>query len=79
MKAPVRLSTYSTAPRNFLPLNHLQWLSRGGEDELSNLALVCPNHHRAVHGCDAPFDFGRMAFDFGTRHEVLKLNEHLGG
>jgi hypothetical protein len=58
--------------------HHLQWLSRGGEDELSNLALVCPNHHRAVHGCDAPFDFRRMAFDFGTRQEMLKLNEHLG-
>lgn len=58
--------------------HHLHWLSRGGEDELSNLALVCPNHHRAIHGCDAPFDFGRMAFDFGTQRESLSLNEHLG-
>jgi hypothetical protein len=25
----------------------VRWLSRGGEDALTNLVLVCPNHHRA--------------------------------
>lgn len=29
--------------------HHIQWLSRGGEDELQNLALVCPNHDAAIH------------------------------
>lgn len=42
--------------RNLCHAHHLQWLSRGGEDEISNMALVCPNHHAAIHGCDAPFD-----------------------
>ena len=25
--------------------HHLHWLSRGGEDELGNMAMLCPNHH----------------------------------
>lgn len=57
--------------------HHLQWLSRGGEDLLENMALVCPNHHAAIHGCDAPFDFGDQTFDFGGRREPLKINLHL--
>src|SRR5262249_49847856 len=38
--------------------HHLQWLSRGGEDVLENMALVCPNHRSAIHACDAPLDYG---------------------
>ena len=35
--------------------HHILWLSRGGEDALTNLVLLCPNHHRAVRsdGCAA--------------------------
>jgi Predicted restriction endonuclease len=33
--------------------HHIRWLSRGGDDALDNLMLVCPNHHRAIHRCDA--------------------------
>lgn len=57
--------------------HHLQWLSRGGEDSLANLALVCPNHHAAIHGCDAPFDFGDQTFDFGGVRERLRVDRHL--
>lgn len=58
--------------------HHIQWLSRGGEDQLANMVLVCPNHHTAIHRIDAPFDFGDMAFDFGRRREYLQLDLHLG-
>ena len=37
--------------------HHIHWLSRGGEDELANMILVCPNHHSAIHRIDAPMDF----------------------
>ena len=57
--------------------HHIHWLSRGGEDEVNNMLLLCPNHHRAVHRCDAPFDFSSMSFDFGACKEGLKLNQHL--
>ena len=57
--------------------HHIRWLSRGGNDDLGNLVLICPNHHRAVHRCDAPFDFGVNAFVFGTTSEPLNRLCHV--
>ncbi len=57
--------------------HHLHWLSRGGEDTLQNMVLICPNHHAAVHRSDAPLDFQDYAFDFGSHRESLRLNLHL--
>jgi len=56
--------------------HHIRWLSRGGTDDLGNLVLICPNHHRAIHRCDAPFDFERNAFVFGTMNEPLQQLQH---
>lgn len=57
--------------------HHIHWLSRGGEDEIENLVLLCPNHHRATHACDAVFDYAGCSFNFGDRSEDLSLNKHL--
>lgn len=57
--------------------HHIQWLSRGGEDVLENMALICPNHHAAIHRCDAPLDFKDLAFDFQSFREAVRLNLHL--
>ena len=58
--------------------HHLVYLSRGGEDSLSNLMLLCPTHHTVVHKADAPFDHGRLAFLIPSgRIEPLCLNRHL--
>lgn len=56
--------------------HHVRWLSRGGDDALSNLVLVCPNHHRAIHRCDAPFDFEHNAFVFPNVTESLMRVRH---
>lgn len=58
--------------------HHIQWLSRGGDDEVENMVLVCPNHHAAIHRDDAVFDYADLSFAFtnGAR-ERLALNEHL--
>ena len=56
--------------------HHVRWLSRGGSDALANLVLVCPNHHRAIHRCDAPLDFELKAFVFPTTREQLRRLEH---
>jgi 5-methylcytosine-specific restriction protein A len=56
--------------------HHVRWLSRGGADETRNVVLVCPNHHRAIHRCDAPFDFASRGFVFGGRVEPLALLRH---
>jgi hypothetical protein len=57
--------------------HHIQWLSRGGDDALSNMMLVCPNHHRAIHRCDAPIDWSDMAYDFGDHRERVAMDRHL--
>ena len=57
--------------------HHLYWLSRGGKDEIKNLALLCPNHHQIVHRCDAQFDHEERAFVFGKQQIELQLNEHI--
>jgi len=60
--------------------HHIQWLSRGGEDVLENMVLVCPNHHSAIHRDDAPFDFADFSFSFGNGlREALAINHHLPG
>lgn len=56
--------------------HHVQWLCRGGQDELANLILICPNHHRAVHRCDAPFDWKQNAFLFDDGAEQLSTAKH---
>jgi 5-methylcytosine-specific restriction enzyme A len=67
----------STYCAHLCEAHHMHWLSRGGADELENLVLVCPNHHTAIHRCDAQFDWGAEAFDFGTWREPLLLKGHL--
>jgi len=46
--------------------HHIIWVSRGGEDELRNMCLICPNHHAAVHTDDAIFDYAGLEFRFGN-------------
>ena len=58
--------------------HHIQWLSRGGEDVLENMVLVCPNHHSAVHRDDAPFDFADLSFQYSNGlREILTVNRLL--
>lgn len=57
--------------------HHIHWLSRGGEDCIDNLVLVSPNIHRAIHACDAPFDFGDGAFVFSSKRNKLLENNHI--
>lgn len=58
--------------------HHLVYLSRGGEDVLNNMVLLCPNHHTVIHATNAVFDFRDLSFVFAYNHrERLALNHHL--
>ncbi|MEI7822018.1 MAG: HNH endonuclease signature motif containing protein [Verrucomicrobiota bacterium] len=58
--------------------HHIQYLSRGGDDVIENLVLVCPNHHTVIHNGSAHFDYGTLRFIFTNgRVEPLCMNEHL--
>lgn len=56
--------------------HHIRWRSGGGDDALANFVLSCPNHHRAIHRCDLPFDFVSNAFSFAAMMELSKLLQH---
>jgi 5-methylcytosine-specific restriction enzyme A len=57
--------------------HHIHWLSRGGKDDLKNLLLVCPNHHGAIHACDAQLDYRNYTFDFGKQTLKVEPNLHI--
>jgi 5-methylcytosine-specific restriction enzyme A len=57
--------------------HHIQWLSRGGADDLRNMILLCPNLHNAIHACDSALDFGDGSFVFGSLRQQVVLNRHL--
>ena len=38
----------------YLESHHIKWLSKGGEDSISNTAAVCPNCHKRLHMLDDP-------------------------
>jgi 5-methylcytosine-specific restriction protein A len=57
--------------------HHVPWLSRGGADILTNMVLVCLNHHAAIHRCDAPLDYADLAFVFARQRERVQLDPHL--
>ncbi|MYD94912.1 MAG: HNH endonuclease [Chloroflexi bacterium] len=56
--------------------HHVHWLSRGGDDALHNMVLICPNHHRAIHRTDAPFDWADMSFVFPKKREPVQTFRH---
>lgn len=61
-----------------LEAHHIRWLCRGGEDQLSNMVLLCPNHHAAIHSEDPDFDRRRLQFRFPNGSvSVLRLDKHL--
>ena len=60
--------------------HHIVYLSRGGRDELTNMMLVCPNHHEVIHATSAVFDFKDLRYVFSSgRREPLVMNRHLQG
>ena len=60
--------------RDLCEAHHVHWLSRGGQDELHNMVLICPNHHRAIHRTDAPFDWADESFVFPRSREPVQIS-----
>lgn len=62
--------------RDLCEAHHVHWLSRGGDDALHNMVLICPNHHRAIHRTDAPFDWTDASFVFPQKREPVQVSRH---
>ena len=61
---------------NLCEAHHVHWLSRGGVDAMNNMVLICPNHHRAIHRTDAPFDWSDNSFVFPEKREPIQVSYH---
>ena len=62
--------------RNLCEAHHVHGLNRGGHDALHNMVLICPNHHRAIHRTDAPFDWPDASFVFPRNREPVQISHH---
>ena len=69
-------SPKSLYQRDLCEAHHVHWLSRGGDDALHNMVLICPNHHRAIHRTDAPFDWQDGSFVFPKEREPVQIFRH---
>jgi predicted restriction endonuclease len=57
--------------------HHIRWLTRGGLDHPSNMVVLSPQFHAAIHAADAQFDWERLRFIINGSAFPLRLNEHL--
>lgn len=58
-------------------VHHIEWLTRGGVDAKSNMVVLGPNFHAAIHSADATFDWKNLTFQIAGKRFPLRLNKHL--
>jgi len=56
--APAPFSNKKGEP--YLETHHIEWLSRGGADDLCNTVALCPNCHKKMHILDDKEDIKRL-------------------
>lgn len=44
----------------YLECHHVEWIARGGADEVYNAVALCPNCHRRMHILDEPNDVAKL-------------------
>jgi len=55
----------------YLEAHHVDWLSRGGEDIIENVAAVCPNCHCKIHVLDQKEDTMKL------KQRLQEYSEHI--
>ena len=58
----------------YLESHHIIWLSRGGDDTISNTAAVCPNCHRRLHELDLSNDIAELKSTVVADEEKMLQN-----
>jgi predicted HNH restriction endonuclease len=58
-------------------VHHIEWLTRGGSDAMSNMVVLAPDIHAAIHTADAVFDWRELAFVINGKRLPLVVNRHL--
>lgn len=60
----------------YLEAHHVEWLSRGGLDEIDNVVALCPNCHSKMHIIDESTDIDKLTSRVFTYHNMLKKMYH---
>lgn len=65
-------------PENICEAHHIDPFSNSHNNDASNIIILCPSHHRAIHKLKPVFDTSRLVFTYRNgREEQVKLNLHL--
>lgn len=51
---------YNKSGEAYLECHHVEWIARGGADEVYNAVALCPNCHRKMHVLDEPDDVAKL-------------------
>ncbi|MCR5760750.1 MAG: HNH endonuclease [Sphaerochaetaceae bacterium] len=51
---------YDSQRKPYLEVHHIDWLSEGGSDTISNTVALCPNCHRKMHICNDYSDVEKL-------------------
>lgn len=51
---------YNKIGEAYLECHHVEWIARGGADEVYNAVALCPNCHRKMHVLDEPDDVAKL-------------------
>ena len=51
---------YNKRGEAYLECHHVEWIARGGADEIYNAVALCPNCHRRMHVLDEPDDVAKL-------------------
>lgn len=63
---------------NISEVHHIRYFSLSCNNDIDNLIVLCPNHHRLIHKLNPEFDFEKKEFKYpdGTKEKVI-IDYHL--
>ena len=63
---------------NVVECHHIDYFVDSLNNDMSNLLIVCPNHHRIIHAANPTFDRKRKFYRYRNGYEeILRINHHL--
>ena len=64
---------------NIVEAHHIDYFVKSQNNDISNLLIVCPNHHGIIHDRNPIFDYKKCTYKYPNGlEEGLVLNDHLG-
>lgn len=63
---------------NIAESHHIEYFTKSMNNDMKNIIILCPNHHRIIHKTDAVFKRGKISFFYPNGLvEKVKINLHL--